>query len=353
MSNMFHKHTLSDVARVTEIAYVTDREIWSCLVTPMVKALLGKIVSWRGEIRETVEGLWPGDEVANLNDHRLYGGQTGFVRFPYHYSCYKTEYGAFVVKRDGVKFEAFGWVGNLDKKQGELIMKIALRDRRFDGTKHANDTALVDFPYDDKDLNSPLPVDAKSVELSIYGFMPNSRISDACGNLEFEQFVEGPYKFLDRPELFLKYFEWAWNSKRAPGQKAAAIPDISKLVPPQFEKLAGKHGYDFIENAPSHYHVAMWAYSVGYRFTDPEQAKTFAALGAGIKRLKDSGMQLTRTQESWVCVAQSLPVELIPKGLYLGGPKWPQDNIGPQNLWMNKPLNERAASLLPGAQPKK
>jgi len=353
MSNMFHKHRVDDIARVTAIAYVTDREIWSYVVTPMVKALLGKIVSWKGEIRESVEGLFPGDEVSNINDHRLYGGKTGFVRFPYQYSCYKTEYGAFIVKRDGVKFEAFGWMGNLEKKQGELIFKIGLRDRRYDGTLAANDTALVDFPYDDPKLNGPLPVDAKSVELSVYGFMPNSRVADCCGNAEFEAFVQNPYRFIDRPELFLKYFEWAWNSKRAPGQVAAAIPDVSKLVAPQFEKLAHKYGYDFIENAPSHYHVAMWGYSVGYRYRDLEQAKTIADLTAGIKRLKEAGMNLNRIQESWVCVAQSLPVELIPKGLYLGGPKWPQDNIGPQNLWMYKPLNDRAAKLdVTGAQKK-
>jgi len=72
----------------------------------------------------------------------------------------------------------------------------------------------------------------------------------------------------------------------------------------------------------------------------------------GIKGLKDSGMKLTRTQESWVCVVQSLrPLELIPEGLYLNGPIWPQDNIGPELLWMNKPLTEKAAKLITGPVP--
>ncbi len=345
----FHKHDVTQVVRVTPIAYVTDRRIWSVLVTPMVKALLGKIVSSRVERRETVEGLFPGDEASNLNDHRLYGGKTGFVRYPYLVSIYKTENGAFIVKRDGTKFEAFGWFGDIDKKQGELVFKAALRDRRYDGTLEANDTALVDFPYDDAVLNKTLPKDwgLKSVELSVYGFLPNSRVWQTCGDKEYDLFVEKPFLFLDRPELFLKYFKQVWTSNRGPGNNGAAVPDVSKLVPAQFEKIARGCGYDVIEVAPSHFHVAMWALSIGYRITDPEQQKNFDALTAGIKRLKQD-MKLTRIQESWVAVVQSLrPVELIPAGLYLGGPVWPQDNIGPQNLWMNKPLNEKALKFLP------
>jgi len=342
----FPRHKIFDLTRLTEIALVTDREIWSLLVTPMVKSLLGPIQSSRVELRETQKGLFPGDDVSNLNGHKLYG-KDGFVRYPYLYSLYKTENGVFTVKRDGVKFEAFGWYGDVEKGRGELIFKAALRDRRFDGTPQANDCALVEFiGYEDPALNGRLPVDARSVELSIYGFLPGSSIFDSTGELEFELFVEKPFQFLDRPQLFLEYFKRAWETKRAPGQKAAPIPDVSKLVPPRFEKIAGRRGYDFIEVAPSHYHVAMWAVSVGYRFTDPVQANAMANLAAGIKRIKESGLKLTRSQESWVCVAQSLPVELIPQGLYLGGPVWPQDNIGPQNLWMNKPLNESARQLV-------
>ncbi|MBI4533750.1 MAG: hypothetical protein HY711_07360 [Candidatus Melainabacteria bacterium] len=252
------------------------------------------------------------------------------------------------MKRDAVKFEALGWFGDLQKGQAELIFRAALRDRLHDGTKRANDSSLVDFPYDDPVLNKRLPVDAKAVELSIYGFLPSSRIVDATGDMDFDLFVEKPFTFLDRPELFLEYFKRAWASKRAPGQNAAPIPDISRLVPPEFEKIALRKGYDFIEVAPSHFHVAMWAKAVGYRVTDPAQSKILGELASGVKRLKASGVKLTRAQESWVCVAQSLrPVELIPEGLCLGGPVWPQDNIGPQNLWMNKPLNEKAGKLLP------
>jgi len=77
-----------------------------------------------------------------------------------------------------------------------------------------------------------------------------------------------------------------------------------------------------------------------------------ADVADGIKRIKESGIKLTRPQESWVCVIQSLrPTELIPAGLFLNGPLWPQDNIGPELLWMNKPLSDRAAALIPSAVP--
>jgi len=345
----FHKHDVTEVVNLTPIAYVTDRQIWSVLVTPQVKALLGKIVSTRIERKETTEGLFPGDEACNLNDHRLYGGKSGFVRYPYLVSIYKTENGAFIIKRDGVKFEAFAWFGDIEKGQAELMFKAALRDRRFDGTLEANDTALVDYPYDDPVLNKALPKEwgLKSVELSVYGFLPNSRVWQTCGDKEFDLFIEKPYRFLDRPELFLKYFQQAWTSNRAPGQNGAAIPDVSKLVPPRFEKIAVDRGYDIIEVAPSHFHVAMWALAVGYKFMDPAQKQIMTDLTAGIKRIKQE-RKLTRAQESWVAVIQHLrPVELIPAGLFLNGPQWPQDNIGPQNLWMYKTLTEKAAKHFP------
>ncbi len=342
----FHKHAVSDVVRVTNLAAVTDREIWQTLVTPMVKCFLGPIKSCQVRLMETEKGLFPGDEVSNLNDHRLFGGQTGYLRFPYLHTLYKTENGAFIVKRDGVKFEAFGWFGDVMKGKGELIFKAALRDRRYDGTRDANDSALVDFPYDDPVLNKRLPIDARTVELSVYGFLPGSRIVDATADKEFDLFVEKPFTFLDRPELFLKLFKRAWDSKRAPGQNAAPIPDVSRLISPLFDKIAGRRGYDILEICPSHYHVAMWALALGYKITDAEEAKVMAALTEGIARIKASGIPLTRPQESWVCVLQSLPKEMIPPELYLGGVKWPQDNIGPQNLWMHKAISEKGKQLL-------
>lgn len=349
MMSKFHKHSVADIARVTPVAFVTDREIWTQLATPMVKSLLGPIdfAASRIQLMETTTGLFPGDEVTNLNDHRLYGGQAGFIRFPYLHSFYKTENGAFIVKRDGVKVEALGWFGDVLKGRGELIFRVALRDRRYDGSRHANDCALVDFPYDDPVLNKPLPFDVRSAEISVYGFLPGSRVVASSGDRELDQFIEKPFTFLDRPELFLSLFKRAWQSQRAPGQNAAPIPDVSKLISPRFDAIATKRGYDVLEAAPSHYHVAMWAYALGYRFTDPAQAKLFSDLSAGIARTKAAGVPLNRAQESWVCVIQSLrPLDLIPKELYLGGPVWPQDNIGPQNLWMNKPLSDKGKSLL-------
>lgn len=342
----------AEMLGVTAVSQISDELIWSEIVTPQVKAFLGEI---QGEpvtrVLETVAGEFPGDEVTNLNGHLLYGGQPGFVRFPYIQTVYKTKYGFLLIKRDGLKFKVTAWVGKRGKL--ELIYRVSLRDRRYDGTKRANDCSLLDFPYDDP-MNAPLSmngklVDAKSVELSIYAYMPGSRIVQAGGkrDAQYEEFVRAPYTFVDRPKVFLRHFKRAWDSERAPGQNANPIPDVSGVVPKAFDRLAIGAGYDFIENASSHYHVAMWAVSQGYRYTSAAHAKTLAEFAAGIQRLKDGGMQLTRSQESWVCVVQSLPKEFIPKGLDLNGPKWPQDNIGPANLWMNKPMNERAKLLIP------
>lgn len=349
----FLTYNVQELLGLTRIAQITDEQIWNELVTPQVKALLGDIQG-PGTVKvvETVPGDFPGDEVSNLNDHRLYGGKNGFVRFPYIQSTYRTKYGLFVVKRDGLKFKAFGWSGK--KGKFELIFKAALRDRRYDGTPRADDCSLLDFPFKDPQLNAPLALpgmteDMTSVELSIYGFMPGSRVLSACGDAEFDEFIRSPFSFLNRPEKFLELFKRAWSTDRAPGQYMNPIPDVSAIVAPVFEKLAREAGYDFIENASSHYHVAMWAQSIGYRYRDAANAETLAQLAAGIRRLKDGGMTLTRAQESWVCVVQSLRASgLCPPELDLGGPLWPQDNVGDANLWMYKPLNERASRLLSG-----
>jgi hypothetical protein len=132
---------------------------------------------------------------------------------------------------------------------------------------------------------------------------------------------------------------------------AAPIPDVSKLIIQGLEKIAAKCGYDFIENAPSHYHVAMWGRSIGYHCTFQRDADAIKALSEGIARLKANGVKLNRVQESWVTALQCLPKEHIPAHLYLGGAVWPQNNIDQQNLWMYKPLNEKAAKALTGPLP--
>lgn len=350
----FKRYDVAGLLGLTPIASVPDSQVWSMMLTPQVRALLGDIVSVSGpHVRESVQGLFPGDEVTNLNNHRLYGGlSSDTVRFPYITTMYRTTFGALVIKRDAVKVKAMAWYGDVERGRSQLIFKSALRDRRFDGSRRANDNSLVEFPYDDPCLNAALPV-GKGVEQSVYGYLPGSRITDLLGpqEREFEQFVGNPFTFLDRPELFLKHFHRAWNGSRGPGQIAAVIPDVARLIIGQLERVAIKRGYDFMENACSHYNVAMWLRAHGYRYTYQADEQTLSALSDGIAKLKAAGMQLTRTQESWVCVVQSLPVELIPQGLYLGGPTWPQNNIDQKNLWMHRPLNDNAAALLPGPLP--
>jgi hypothetical protein len=72
--------------------------------------------------------------------------------------------------------------------------------------------------------------------------------------------------------------------------------------------------------AASHYHVAKWAQAGGYAYSDPAQADMVARLQAGLETIRASGTPLTRSQQSWVCVLQSLrPVDLVPSGFLMSG----------------------------------
>jgi len=205
----FKRYDVASLLGLTPIARASDADVWSLLLTPTVKSLLGKIVSVRGpNLVETVQGFFPGDEVTNLNDHRLYGGQAGFIRFPYINTMYCTEYGALVIKRDAVKIKVIAWHGDVDRGRAQLIYKTALRDRKFDGSLRANDTALLDYPFDDGKLNPPLPW-GRGLELSIYGFLPGSRITDVYGDSGYENFIANPFTLVDNPQLFLQYFDMA------------------------------------------------------------------------------------------------------------------------------------------------
>ena len=329
-------------------AELKDSLIFDRLLSPTVRAMLGRIVHVSEPmIFETIAGHFPGDEANNLNDHQLYGGQKGFVRYPYTSLCYRTEYGALVIKRDMRKIKVSAWMGEVETGKAELIFVAALRDRRFDGTKQANDSALLGFPYDHPIHHRPLHPQANSLELSIYSYAPGSRLRDAIGDPEYDQFVAEPFTFLDRPELFLKHFQQAWKSNRAPGQNSAAIKDVSKIILPGFEYLAKICGYDFLEAACSHYHVAMWLLTCGYRYNFQQDLGTMAAFAAGLKAIRDKGTPLTRSQQSWVCVLQNLPRNHIPPQFDLGGIIWPQDNIGPENLWVHKPISTKALELVP------
>ena len=325
-------------------AQVSDSMVWEHLLTPTVKAMLGPLKEL-GEPRlfETTAGHFPGDEATNLNAHKIYG-QEGFVRYPYISVCHRTTYGALVIKRDFRKIKVSAWVGDVDEGKAECIFLVALRDRRYDGTKAANDCAFLTFPYEHV-CNKPLAADLNSLEISIYSFLPGSRIKDACGDLELDQFVEKPFTFRDRHELFLKLFNKAWASKRGPGQHAAPIKDTAKVLLPGIETVAKHCGYDLLEAAASHYHVAMWFMSSGFRVSYQHDVNTMRAIAAGLKRIRDKGTPLTRPQQSWVCVLQSLSDEQICPHLQLGI-KWPQDNIAPDSLWLCKPLSAKGSKLL-------
>jgi hypothetical protein len=140
------------------------------------------------------------------------------------------------------------------------------------------------------------------------------------------------------------------QTKRAPGQFSAPIPDVSKFTQVGFEFLARKYGYDILEMAASHYHVAKWAMNDGFLLADAEQANVMAQFAAGLDKIRASGHPLTRTQQSWACVVNSLrPADKIPQTFQMSSPShsdlfWPQDNISDCCLWLYKPLSARAAA---------
>jgi hypothetical protein len=344
----FAKTNYREALGFCPIADGSDADVWNDLLTPLVRGLLGDITEYgKPTLMETQKGAFPGDEASNMNDHRLYGGQVGLVRFPYLNTVHRTTNGVLVIKRDRVKLKVIAWFGDPFKGKGEVIYKVALRDRRFDGKLITNDCALLDFPMDDPAGNTPLPY-GFGLENTAYAFMPGTRISEISGDEEFEQFIGSPFTFMDDADKFLRLFRRAWNSGRSPGQVGKPIPDVSRHLLPGFDKVARKCGYDFVEGAVSHYHVVMWELNYGYRCTYKKDADTIAAMSAQLKRMKSEGVALSRPQESWVCVLQNLrPVEAIPKELWMGGLLWPQTNLDQRNLWINHPLNDGARRGIP------
>ena len=347
---MFQKSHMQvvDALGVAPICLISDEDLWNDLVTPLAKGLLGEFVrSDPPRLTDKLEGLFAGDEATNFNDHRLYGGQTGFTRNYYLVTFYKYERGAFIVKRDNVKFELFCWFGDVENGRGQLILKAALRDRRHDGTIRANDSPLIDFPYDEALWNKPIAPGLKSVELSIYGFMPDTSILKTLKDPDLELFFRNPYTFVDRPRTFLKHFRRAWATERGPGQHSLPLRDVSKLVMPAFCKLAERAGYDVVELAASHYHVARWAMREGFNCVSANHSLILDAFQSSFEKVEQTlGVTLTRPQQSWLCVVQSLPSKFVPRGLKLKGLRYPQDNIRQECLWLYKSVSEKAKQLL-------
>lgn len=341
MGHPFMEIDVPSMLGVKTVCGVTDLEVWDELFSPDVRRILGNLTD-RGtvEVRETVKGKFPGDDVTNLNGHRIYG-RDGYVRNRYLVSTYRTTNGAFIVKRDGMKFKALGFVGNLDASP-ELVIRASLRDRDNDGTPIANDCSLLDYPFDDPESNKPILFHGRrerSVELSIYGFTPGTRVvADVGTQAEYEAFIANPFEFVAEPARFLDYFRSAWEQGHAPGQVSQPIGDLSKHVLPAFETIAARKGYERIDAAPSHYHVLRWLRGYGYCYAEQEQSDTVQQLEDGLDRIRRRGLPLSRAQQSWICIIQSLEPAAIPPELYIGGAQWPQDNISPRNLWCYKRL---------------
>jgi hypothetical protein len=344
---IFLQHEPRELAHQTPVAAISDRQVWTWLVTPVVKALLGPITSQRISLRDTAALIVPEDKLFNQNGHLL---RDEAVRFPFYHSLYTTKRGCLIIRRDGIKLEVLGWYGNLERKEGQLIWKVALRDRRYDGTPVADDCALEHFSYADPKQNGNFFPDAAAVELYLFSYSPGSTISDACGDLALQSFVAQPFAYAKAPEQFIEFFDRAWASRRAPGQWACPIQDASEQMIENFAFLGQKVGYDILEVAASHYHVLRWCEVKGFAITDPIVAEKIAAFKAGLDTMKQGGTILTRSQESWVAVFQTLTEDAVPERLaHLWMPDivWPQDNIEPANLWLWKPISEKARGMSP------
>jgi hypothetical protein len=335
---------------VTPVCTLTDEQMFR-LLTPMVLQELGEFLPNNHELtlQETTQGLFQGDEITNLNRHRIFG-KLGNVRFPPLVSWYRTRHGMVRIKRDFMKISLAAWHGDPDRKV-ELLFLASLRDRRFDGTARADDCALSRFNCHDPMAGVPLAfegITARSVELSIYSFRPGC---SCCQRDTYRKFMENPYRFVSRPLSFFRHFWRAWESGCAPGQWTTPFRDVSTHVLPVLEELALEKEYDFIESCPSHMHVARWFMRNHYRFENPAHLQEIEELWTGVKNLELDLHKLTGAQRSWVCVLQSLPEESIPSKFRLRGPKWRQDNIGLTNYWMCKPLSQRASQWLEAHRP--
>jgi hypothetical protein len=364
----YAQYDLGDLLGFTEITKIKDSQIWKHMVIPSIANELGPVRQVVGPlVIEHSRPLFAGDEidrVTNLNNHKLYGGKSGYIRNPYVATVYHTEKGALCIKRDGVKLEVFAFHGdvvldapaNLVKPKAkplvggkaELIYKIGLRDRRYDGTKKANDCSLMEYPYDDYRLNKPLPNRVKSLEVSTYNFKVGTKLGITSGGNKFRQFIEQPYAFVDNPEKFLEYFWKVWTTTVCPGQVGESYPDMARYIAPNLEALARKAKYDFLEGGASYYHVMLWMKNIGYRIRYSEHSQIVDKLRHFFKTASFEGKPLTRSQQSWVCVLQSLPRQYIPDELFVEGAVWPQTCLDHDqtNIWGFKPLHEKAIDKL-------
>lgn len=352
----FHTYSSYDAAVLigpSPLVKATDELILTHMVSPQIKALLGAAIGGKVELRETQAGLFPGDEVSNLNGHVIVGSNgEKLVRCPYIVSLYEHKNGCLIIKRDFVKVKVFAWLGDWKSGRAELILSTALRDRRYDGTKRANDSSLLDYPYDHPELSKRLVIDGKTADLvtaetSLYSYFPGSSIAKSGGGKQLDEFIAKPFTFIDRPQLFMRLFKRAWKLDRFPGQNSIPIPDVGKLAHAGWEAVANACGIDALETNPSHYHVTLWNMAKGYRFSYAEQEANINAYKAGIQKLKDNGVKLTRAQEAWICVLNNLKQrDLIPEHLRMDVPKWIQTNLDQESIWLVKPLSEKAVQLL-------
>ncbi len=349
----FQEYSPAQLLSPSPLVNASDELILTHMVSPQVKAFLGDQIGFRSELKDTIAGWFPGDEVSNINGNIIKGRNgEALVRFPYVSSLYEHKNGCLVIKRDFVKIKVFAWLGDWKSGKAELILSTALRDRRFDGTLRANDSCLLDFAYDDAELSKRLVVNGKTADLltaetSLYSYIPGSSIAKSGGGKQLDEFIAKPYSFIDKPAIFMRLFKRAWVLDRFPGQNSIPIPDVGKLAHAGWEAVANACGLDALETGPSHYHVTMWNMAKGYDFSYADQAANLAAYKAGIQKLKDNGVKLTRPQEAWVCVLNNLKDrDLIPEHLRMNVPKWIQTNLDQSAIWLVKPLSRKAVELL-------
>lgn len=324
--------------------HVTDRHVMEHLLHDEVFNVIGHRDSGKLVAAETVhvgdhdDGLFPGD-----GEHH-----PGMV----HVRRYAYPNGVVTIKRNHNALKIHAHRGSLDKPDDmREIVKFKLRDKRFDGTKQADESPLTDWPYSNPSNDHAYP---HSVELSIYSRDPARYHGDVHGDKKMEQFLFEPFTLAGGSDQFLpmwkRAFEMAGDPKDPiyPGQGAPSQPGVAGHFTAGVEPLLRQLGYTRVDNLPSHWNVVHFLKKQGYNVDDPEDERRLREIS---EKLKDLNRQravhdeppLTKAQESWIVLLQNRAFRahgVPPSDLDLGAeyPLWMNDDGSAKNIWMSRRL---------------
>ena len=334
----------AQVARAAQ--QITDRHVLEHLLHDDLFALIGDRQHGRLVKAETVQlgehdvGLFPGD-----GEH--HPGRVHVRRYLY-------PHGLVTIKRNRNALKIHVHRGSLERP-GEMreMVKFKIRDRRFDGSKAANESPLTDWFYDGE-MDRPHP---HAVELSLYSRDPARYHGDVTGDANLGEFLAEPFGLAGSPAFlpaWRRAFALAADPKAPvfPGQVAPSIPGVAQHFTLGIEALLHRLGYRQIDNLPSHFNVYHFLAKQGYQATHPEDERALADLRTALDHLNATRAArgepaITRAQEAWVVLLQGPAFRgpgVPPPELDLGGktyPLWMNDDGTARNVWMTKAITER------------